>query len=598
MAGGVLQLLAYGAQDMYLTHNPQITFFKTVFRRHTNFSFETFEHPFLDNPQFGSLDKLILPRNGDLCTHMTMRVIIESVTPNEGSQFAWVKRLGHAILDYVEIRIGGSVIDKHLGIWLDIWYELFRNNKHDRGYNEMIGNTPDMTELNGTPTPEKTLYIPLIFFFNRHYGLALPLIAIQYHLVEIRVLFNPKDNLFVSDCNFTNIDNLIIRESSILVDYVYLDLEERKRFAQSAHEYLIEHVQFEEFENVVSDTKRTKLFFNYPTKELIWLMVNGNYTTGQEFLCYTHEDDWSDEIVRCATQILSQSILLLKGPTRRVDQYGEICRPTGPYGAYGAYGPYGNITTPYGDEIECEVDPYGNIIIVIPGDPPPDEGRWEEFEPGTDGISSNGKIRVINQNEDKSLWINFDSLLVGTYSLTDKIGATVTLFPDESITITDVIPGIDIRDLSIPVSLITDTRVTSDTNVCVNQFGNYGIMIDGSVNPIVFSLLEINSQERFIKRESGFFNYLHPDMHHSNTPKDGVNVYSFAANPEQHQPTGTINLSRIENIILNLFFGDPTLRDNLPDLGFLNLDSLLYVFAFSYNILKISNGLAALTYTD
>ena len=122
MAGGLLQMIAYGAQDIYLTHNPQITFWKTVFKRHTNFSFETFEHPILDNPQFGSLSKLTLPRNGDLCTNMTLRVVINSVTPNEGSQFAWVRRLGHAIISSINIEIGGNQIDEHLGIWYDIWY--------------------------------------------------------------------------------------------------------------------------------------------------------------------------------------------------------------------------------------------------------------------------------------------------------------------------------------------------------------------------------------------------------------------------------------------------------------------------------------------
>ena len=143
---------------------------------------------------------------------------------------------------------------------------------------------------------------------------------------------------------------------------------------------------------------------------------------------------------------------------------------------------------------------------------------------------------------------------------------------------------------------MTDTRINND-DVCINQFSNYAILIDGSQNPIQFSQLEFNRINRFDKRSSKFFNYLQPELHHSNTPLDGINVYSFCINPEIHQPSGTANFSRIENIILTLFIDDDTKKNDLPDLDILNVDNIVYIFAFSYNVLRVSNGLTGISYT-
>src|SRR5271170_693480 len=121
MAGGYLQLVAYGPQDMYLTNNPQITFFKVVYRRHTDFSIETFEYTILDGPNFGARSKITLPRNGDLISTMYLRIVVSEVVPGVGEKFAWVKRLGFALLRYVDIEIGGFTIDRQYGVWLDIW---------------------------------------------------------------------------------------------------------------------------------------------------------------------------------------------------------------------------------------------------------------------------------------------------------------------------------------------------------------------------------------------------------------------------------------------------------------------------------------------
>ncbi len=562
MAGGLLQIVAYSALDVYLTNNPQITYFKTVFRRHTNFSMEMFEQTLLDNPNFGTKNSAYINRLGDLITQMYLKVTIAGVTPPEGAKFAWCKRLGHGIFNWVDIRIGASRIEQQYGTWLDIWYELARTDGHARGYKKMIGDVPELTELNTNVKPEYTLYIPLKFWFNRHNGLALPLIAIQYDRVEFNVQFNRAERLIVTNSLFTteDIKNLQILDVGLMTNYIYLDLQERERFARIGHEYLIEQVQFNGEDSAEQEVKRYQLLFNHPVKELIWAMKNGIYMTNQKFLCYSHEDDWHDTLVECSRNILENSIILLRGPIK-------------------------------------EIDPYGNETIIVPGEDPPDEGTWEEFEPGANSSTSNGKIQVQNNNETQSLWINVESLLVdGVYNLTDKIIASLIVLNNDTVIFSNVDTELTGRDVSFPTVRITDTRLASD-DVCVNQCVNYGLYIDGSGNPIQWSRLLFNEQERFERRHGKFFNILQPDMYHSNTPKDGINVYAFCGTPQTHQPTGTANFSTIENIILTLEFGDNLQTMNVPPIDLINIENEVYIFAFGYNVLQVNHGLAAVSYS-
>ena len=562
MAGGLLQLIAYGAQDIYLTNNPQITFFKVVYRRHTNFSLQTFEKTFNDNPTFGSRGKVKLYRLGDLATKMYLRVILNKITGTNGIKFAWVRRVGHAMIRQIEIEIGGVVVDRHYGTWLDIWYELARQGDHDRGYAQQIGDYDKLTEYNDSGKPQAVLYIPLQFWFNRHYGLALPLIAIQYHDIWINVDFEPKEKLLVRCDTFDKFNEVKILEVGLVTDYVYLDMEERKRFSNVGHEYLIEQTQYYGDESLEESPKRLLLDFTNPTKEIIWAMRNGNYTTGKKFLCYSNKEDWTNDILECSYTILSQSMLLLKGPVIGLDSTGNF------------------------------------PIIITPGDPPPSYGKWEEFEQGSFKLlSSNGNFEVTNESNKNSLWININSLTIGDYSITDKISAIIHVNSDDLIIIEEITSGILDRDISFPVDMITDTRNSSSEDVCVYQFTNYGLYITGKGNPLSSAMLEYNGQNRIEHRNGRFFGDLQPYIHHSNTPKDGINLYSFAIEPEKLQPTGTSNLSKIENIVLSLWFDDTgNPYGELPPLNMLNLDNRLYIYAFSYNIIRIMNGLLGVVY--
>ena len=485
---------------------------------------------------------------------------LDKVIPckDKGSKFAWVKHLGHAVINSVEVEIGGSKIDKQYGEWLHIWYDLARapGSSIEKGFEKMIGDVPELTEYNSEEKPEYVLYVPLSFWFNRHVGLALPLIALQYHEVRLHFDFTRVEDLIVTNKAFRqhDIKQLKMKDALILVDYVFLDSEERRRFAQVGHEYLIEQIQFTGEESVQTQTGKYKLDFNHPTKELVWAVKNGNFISGKRFIAYTNKEDWCDVLEEAACKVLLDSIVLLQGSI-------------------------------------CDVDQYGNPMVVSPGEEPPCEGDWEPFSPGEKGYSKNAKILVTNDSDDKCLWINTSSLKIGSYNLTDKIWADITVDKESNVKCTNVSTTLTVRDISFPIDELKDTRANKDDDVLINQPGNFGLLLDGSGNIVEHALLQLNGHDRFDRREGNYFNYVQPFQHHSNVPHDGVYIYSFGLHPEQHQPSGSANLSRIDNTQLNLWFHDSTFRPGLPHLNFLNPDNKLYIFAISYNVLRIMSGM-------
>jgi hypothetical protein len=264
MGGGLMQLVAYGAQDIYLTGNPQITFFKVVYRRHTNFSMEAIQQTWNgDATGLNSRCTATISRNGDLVYRMYLELsgTPSSVTNNPGSQ---------AIID-VELEIGGQKIDKHTGAWMETWAELTEPNP-DGYVGTSSGTTStgtlfqNMSGMGGSYSAASAArhhFVPLQFWFCRNPGLALPLIALQYH--EVKVILNHTVGTIYGSSGQAN---------QLWCDYIYLDTDERRRFAQVSHEYLIEQVQEQSWTNAQKD-----LNFNHPVKELIWhgTRSNGNF---------------------------------------------------------------------------------------------------------------------------------------------------------------------------------------------------------------------------------------------------------------------------------------------------------------------------------
>jgi hypothetical protein len=258
MGGGLLQLVAYGAQDVYLTGNPQITFFKVVYRRHTNFAIEAIQQTFNGNPGYGNRVTCQISRNGDLIHRMYLTVDMSEET------VAVCPYFGLRLIDYVELEIGGQKIDKQYSHWMYIWNELSLPYSKREGYKKMVGGDGDVL----SESSNDQLYIPLEFWFCRNVGLALPLIALQYHEVKVNILFQTSEKCQGSATGLGSLG-----ASSLWVDYIFLDTDERRRFAQLSHEYLIEQLQFTGTESLSGSQAKPKLSFNHPCKELFWFVT-------------------------------------------------------------------------------------------------------------------------------------------------------------------------------------------------------------------------------------------------------------------------------------------------------------------------------------
>ena len=263
MGGGLMQLVAYGAQDIYLTGNPQITFFKVVYRRHTNFSMESIAQTWNGTSDSSGRCTATISRNGDLVHKMYFEVV-------GGGGTSQVANCGSSWIKKVELEIGGQKIDKQPGQWMEVWAELTEPNP--AGIECLAAGTSGTTfqrmaayggVLGGNSLINaKTLYVPLQFWFCRNPGLALPLIALQYHEVKVILEYDLNSSWHTTG-----------NSQQLWCDYIYLDTDERRRFAQVSHEYLIEQIQYQSL--TAGATSSTDLNFNHPVKELIWCCAGG-----------------------------------------------------------------------------------------------------------------------------------------------------------------------------------------------------------------------------------------------------------------------------------------------------------------------------------
>jgi hypothetical protein len=285
MGGGLLQLVAYGAQDAYLTGNPHITFWKVLYKRHTNFAIEAMRVNFTGAPVYGQRVVATVNRNADL----VWKTYVEVTLPDtEGGAYAndivWTygarRRLGYVLLQQIEVEIGGQIIDRHYGEWLYLWETLTSDFDTSSKLDPMTGGiqygtVTDSNDCGGRPN---ILYIPLQFWFNRNPGLALPLIALQYHEVRFNITLGSATDLVTANtaASGTTVSYAAsrlpaLKDMALYLDYVYLDVDERRRFAQESHEYLIEQLQYEGQQQITTSSGRLDLTLNHPIKELVWV---------------------------------------------------------------------------------------------------------------------------------------------------------------------------------------------------------------------------------------------------------------------------------------------------------------------------------------
>ena len=465
MGGGLLQLVAYGAQDVYLTGNPQITFFKVVYRRHTNFAIEAIQQTFNGTVGYGQTVTCQISRNGDLINRVYLQVELPKITniPTLTTGARYVNYIGLRLIKSVLIEIGGQQIDKHYSDWLYIWNELSLPRGKRYGYDTMVGADKDITSFNNT-----TLYIPLEFWFCRNVGLALPLIALQYHEVKIKIDFETKANCLIdlkaatgtvsaSEAYTTSTvgDVANITDMSMWVDYIFLDTDERRRFAQLSHEYLIEQLQFTGTEMLNGgSTNRVKLNFNHPCKELVWVAKPNNYSRKACWYNYTDTD-----IVDLTSALVAE---------------------------------------------------------VVP---------------------AASKIQYITEYASSNYMAGFDFVS-----------------------------------------------------------GNASATIIGAASPFTDAILQLNGNDRFSVRDGAYFSFVQPYQHHTNIPNNpGINVYSFALKPEDHQPSGTLNMSRIDTA--TLMVTTKAITTSLTGTPALAYDGI-NIYAVNYNVLRILSGMGGLAYSN
>ena len=541
MAGALLQLVAYGAQDVFLTGTPEITYWKITYRRYTNFAMESIEQTFSGQADFGRRVTCTISRNGDLCYRTYLQVTLPEInqsmkpTNGQGVYARWLDYIGEQLIAQVEIEIGGQRIDRQYGDWMHIWNQVTLSSEQQRGYFKMIGNTTQLTyitdpafaEVSGpcsaatgpsqvcTPRnalPETTLYIPLLFWFSKNPGLSLPLIALQYHEVKINLDIRPLGECLwaVSSLSASSgIQSVPIAyqqslvAASLYVDYIFLDSEERRKVAQNPHEYLIEQIQFTGDESVGSSSNKIKLNFNHPCKELIWVVQ----------------------------------------PDANVDYCSSLDAGQVLYRALGAQ-PFN-----YTDAI----DALPNAIHAFSGQ--------DAVSGANSFIASNGLFQMPGATDSGTL----------AASNAWNFNATNPSIP------------FDALDGNTNGSYVSDAGsfVLSETALDMHCWGE---------NPVVTAKLQLNGQDRFSEREGSYFDVVQPFQHHTRAPDTGINIYSFALRPEEHQPSGSCNFSRIDNAVLQLVLSSGTVAGTST--------AKVRVYAINYNVLRVMSGMAGVAYSN
>jgi len=488
---------------------------------------------------------------------------------NVGVYARWLDFPGEQIIAQVEVEIGGQRIDRQYGDWMHIWNQLTMTAEQQRGYFKMIGNTtqltfitdPSFADVDGpcdsqaprqvcaprNALPETTLYIPLQFWFCTNPGLALPLIALQYHEVKINLDIRPIDECLwaVTTLSCGNVAgttnstssgrpvpatiayNQSLVAASLYVDYVFLDTDERRRMAQNPHEYLITQLQFTGDESVGSSSNKIKLNFNHPVKELIWVVQP------------------DQNVDYCSS--LACDALLFKVLGAQPFNYTD------------AVDALPNAIHAFGGPQELAGGPSTNGLLYNENAFIDANGLFEQAG-ALDSIAPGGFTGYWHGASNP-----YDEANLGGPNLT---------YPDAG-------HGAGLGNPTVGAALnegstVSDagTFVLSETSLDMHCWGQ---------NPCVTAKLQLNGQDRFSEREGTYFSWVQPYQSHTRNPDEGINVYSFALRPEEHQPSGTCNFSRIDNATLQLVLSNATVEGTKT--------AKVRVYATNYNVLRIMSGI-------
>ena len=507
MGGGLMQLVAYGAQDIYLTGNPQITFFKVVYRRHTNFSMETIQQT-LDgtttlNATSNANASCTISRNGDLVGRVYVVTRSDGVTD------------GSKLVNEVELEIGGQRIDKQTEEWMNVWNELSTDETKALPLKAMSG----CVGSSSTTGVQNLVQVPLQFWFCRNPGLALPLIALQYHEVKLKFKWGTGNDVGTP------------AECEVFCEYIYLDTDERRRFAQISHEYLIEQVQHQ-----VEGSENTSytLNLNHPVKELVWtdedtigtrkanLKLNGHDRFSEQHREYFQLRQPFDHHTAVPKQNLPASAQLTT--LDRQTQFTFITEETN-----------NNVTAALGEQILGDDLQNAFVFVAATNTISLREGGT----PAGTNVSIGDQIAIV---------------CTGNASTPATIGTAGRTYFATATSASTIDGNYQNFTVTVPTTAdATPLQITADTTTA------------GGGTFFVFKVSNGNSAQARTSKMTR-----------------RVNVYSFALKPEEHQPSGTCNFSRIDNALLK-FDGNVTVSN---------------IYAVNYNVLRIMSGMGGLAYSN
>jgi hypothetical protein len=492
MAGGLLLLAAYGKENLVLSYNPEITFFKVIYRRHTNFAIEPMEQPFKNTPNFGTRVSSHISQNGDLISNIYVVVDLPSIFPptrtdisNSIKKFAWVKKLGWALIRSVELIIDGILIDRHLGEWLNIWAELKITSEHKRGLDKMIGNIEELYNYSSGKQTYR-LHIPLSFWFCDYFSTSLPLIALLHNDIQVNVDFNE----FKLCHNVTPTHYITINENFVLFKEGEILVQTLDNTTAKA-------------EFIYFDVLTNKMYVNYISGTFISTIVTTNSIVGVE----------SNFIVT----------------------------------------PKNNLEG-------------GNLLIK-------DQDYFRGFSPSIENA-----FLVVNY-----VYLDHAERLKFITSNHEYLIQTVQFISDlpvfshfNKIKLTFVNPCIEII-----------WRLVLNSNKIQNDFFNY--QTERGTNIVTDAALLIDGLNRVNVYSGEYYSDVQNYLYHTNTSSPGLNIYSFSLHPQQYQPSGSLNFSKVKDVTLELNLDKTVTYQN---------NAFIQVFARSYNVLRIIDKRAALAYSS
>ena len=585
MPHGEMQLIAYGSQDIYLTGNPSITFFKFVYKKHTNFASEYIRQDFIKSSSFNTNSrsklKCKIDRNGDLIHDIYLVYDLPNIYSGpqteidnkdhdipfipsyigdiSGEYFKWVNNLGENIIHKVDILIDGQILDEQYGIWLNIWNELTIPKSKRHAYDTMIGNisplnNPSLYYGNYNPNdtsiiptiPSRRLYIPLPFWFCRNPGLAIPLIALQYNEIFINVEFNQLNDLFT-------VGNPPISPDKIF-DRNYLNNFGNNSYSNS---FGINDNNVKLGESLSKD--------GYSSFDLFWKFVNSSNQNSATWPQQTYLDVnyiFLDEDERRKYAQINHEYLITQVQTSHF------------------------ILNNVSESIKGSVNilnllfqhPVKELIWVLRRNDAQHRNQWNNYTTSLyDYDFNDSKNNFQNNFRNPNIGLNSHHLN-RIYMQENYIRGVANGFDSSGARANTCLDG-----------YLDQNDYYSRNSDSFNQFNN--IMYNAK--------LMFNGNDRFLSKDNVFFNYLQPFKYHTSTPSPGVNVFSFALNPEDDQPSGTCNMSRIDLVQLEiavrwLFHKNDSLCESVD----INEGYELYIFGVNYNILRILGGMGGLVFSN